>query len=122
MSVHYNRFDNEQIAHFSMDLQHSQTTYASQTYQQIDNMNEQSAIKDYKTLRPLFDFIAQFEKLKVKADELLIQQEQQFEKLYLAVLTAEYGEDVAKVEQFNKVIGTEGNSTIDKVSLESETE
>jgi len=103
-------FDNEQIATFSMDLQQSKATYASQTYQQIGSMNEGTDVRQNKELRPLFDFIERFELLKARADELLMKQDKQFEKLYTAVLKAEYGGDESKVAQFQKVIGEEDSS------------
>jgi len=97
-------FDNEQIANFSIDLQQSQITKVSQAYSEIAGFDDKHSPKDNNELRPLLDFVEQFKLLQDKAAEILSKQDEQFTQLLDAVFLAEFGDNEAKQERFDKFI------------------
>ena len=99
-------FDNEQISNFSMDLQQTQTSYVSQSYTEVAEYDVKVLSSTNKELRPLIDFLEQFKQLQEKADSLLSKNDDAFGQLLDAVFNAEFGEDKANKEKFDKVIET----------------
>ena len=99
-------FDNEQIANFSMDLQHTQTSYVSQTYIEVSEFDENLLTSTEKELKPLIDFLDQFKQLQETAEKLLSKNDDSFGQLLGAVFTAEFGDDKEAKGKFDKVIGT----------------
>ncbi len=99
-------FDNEQIANFSMDLQHTQTSYVSQTYVEVSEFDENLLANTQKELKPLIDFLDQFKQLQETAENLLSKNDDSFGQLLGAVFNAEFGDDKEAKEKIDKVIGT----------------
>jgi len=97
-------FDNEQIANFSMDLQHTQTSYVSQTYVEVSEFDENPLANTQKELKPLIDFLEQFKQLQETAEKLLSKNDDSFGQLLDAVFKAEFGDDKEVKDKFNKVI------------------
>jgi|GEM_PF-1657713 len=97
-------FDNEQIANFSMDLQHTQTSYVSQTYVEVSEFDENPLANTQKELKPLIDFLDQFKQLQETAEKLLSKNDDSFGQLLDAVFKAEFGDDKEVKDKFNKVI------------------
>ena len=91
-------FDSNQISEFSMELYQSKTTRVSQTYNQVANTDQKESPSQDKELRPLLDFVKQFQLLQTQADELLMQQEEQFSNLFNKVFSAEF----SHLEKFNE--------------------
>ncbi len=99
-------FDNEQIANFSMDLQHTQASYVSQTYVEVSEFDENLLANTQKELKPLFDFLDQFKQLQETAEKLLSKNNDSFGQLLDAVFKAEFGDDKEAKDKFDKVIET----------------
>jgi len=97
-------FDNEQISNFSMDLQQTKTSYVSQAYAEVAELDQKALPSSEKELRPLIDFLDHFRQLQQKADELLSKDGDAFGKLIDAVFKAEFGEEQEAKEKFDKVI------------------
>ncbi|TWX45840.1 DUF5610 domain-containing protein [Colwellia hornerae] len=99
-------FDNKQITSFSMDLQQTKTSYVSQAYTRVAESDDKLAPSIGKDLRPLIDFLDQFNQLQEQADKLLSKNDDAFGQLLDAVFKAEFGENKIAKEKFDKVIET----------------
>lgn len=97
-------FDNEQIANFSMDLQQTKTSYVSQAYTEVAELEGSSLAKSEKELKPLIDFLEHFKQLKEQADQLLSKNEDAFGQLLDAVFKAEFGNNKEAKMKLDKVI------------------
>jgi hypothetical protein len=99
-------FDNKQITSFSMDLQQTKTSYVSQAYTAVAELDDKLAPSVGKDLRPLIDFLDQFNQLQEQADKILSKNDDAFGQLLDAVFKAEFGDDKVAKEKFDKVIDT----------------
>ncbi|MBA6348427.1 DUF5610 domain-containing protein [Colwellia sp. BRX8-9] len=99
-------FDNKQITSFSMDLQQTKTSYVSQAYTAVAELDDKLAPSVGKDLRPLIDFLDQFNQLQEQADKILSKNDDAFGLLLDAVFKAEFGDDNVAKEKFDKVIDT----------------
>jgi hypothetical protein len=99
-------FDNKQITSFSMDLQQTKTSYVSQAYTTVAELDDKLAPSVGKDLRPLIDFLDQFNQLQEQADKILSKNDDAFGQLLDAVFKAEFGDDKVAKEKFDKVIDT----------------
>lgn len=99
-------FDNKQITSFSMDLQQTKTSYVSQAYTAVAELDDKLAPSVGKDLRPLIDFLDQFNQLQEQADKILSKNDDAFGQLLDAVFKAEFGDDKVAKEKFDKVVDT----------------
>jgi hypothetical protein len=99
-------FDNKQITSFSVDLQQTKTSYVSQAYTVVAELDDELASSVGKGLRPLIDFLDQFNQLQEQADKILSKNDDAFGQLLNAVFKAEFGDDKLAKEKFDKVINT----------------
>jgi hypothetical protein len=92
-------FDNEQIASLSLDLQQTQTHYASQTYAEVAGLDDKLLPKQDKSLKPLLDFIEQLKQVEDKSAELFNNKDT-FGQLLEGAFNAQFGQDPESLNQF----------------------
>jgi len=97
-------YDQEQLSSFSLELRQTQTSYVSQTYQEIANYNENEAPELATTVRPVLDFVEQFHQIREKADKILSDQQSEFDQLLASVFNAEFNNNQQLLTQFTDFI------------------
>jgi len=97
-------YDQEQLSSFSLELRQTQTSYVSQTYQEIANYNENEAPELAATVRPVLDFVEQFHQIREKADQILSDHQSEFDQLLASVFNAEFNNNQQLLTQFTDFI------------------
>lgn len=98
-------FDDEELAGFSLDLQQTQTFYASQKYTEVANMAEQHQLEPGQEIKQLLAFMESMRDLREKSEDIL-GSPQDFSELLEAVHNASFKSPAGELnhlkELFNK--------------------